>query len=135
MDRFKKRYISRKIGVISHFLSDYMCLPHKENWTFDKSFVDHYKYEKDLNKYAKSHEFTENIIGVKPIDLYEDETIHLKELVINYIDQVEKEYSKSVSFKRDLDFALNLSFNMSSFILEVAQALATEKDLRYSFVF
>ena len=135
LDRFKKKYFSKKLGVISHFLSDYMCLPHKENMTFDNSFREHCKYEKDLNKFAKSHSFTEDVIELEPIDLFKSETVNLKELVINYIDKVEREYSKKVSFGQDLDFALNLSFNMSCFFLEVAEALATEKELRYSLVF
>lgn len=135
LDRVKRKYFSKKLGVISHFLCDYMCLPHKENMTFNGSFREHCKYEKDLNKFAKSHVFTENVIELEPIDLFEFETVNLKQLVINYIDKVEEEYSKSVSFEQDLDFALNLSLNMSCFIIEVAEALAAEKDLRYSFVF
>ena len=135
LDRVKRKYLSKKLGVISHFLCDYMCLPHKENMTFKGSFREHCKYEKDLNKFAKSHVFTENVIELEPIDLFEFETVNLKQLVINYIDKVEEEYSKSVSFEQDLDFALNLSLNMSCFIIEVAEALAAEKDLRHSFVF
>ncbi|WP_300409823.1 zinc dependent phospholipase C family protein [Lagierella sp.] len=135
IDRFKRKIFSTKIGVISHFLCDYMCLPHKENWTFDNAFKDHYKYERDLNRFVKSHNFTENVINVQPINLYEFETIHLKKLVIDYINKVEEEYSKAVSFKQDLDFALNLSLNISCFILDVVEALATQEDLRYSFLF
>ena len=132
---FKKNIISNKIGVISHFLSDYVCLPHKENWTFNDSFKKHVNYEKELSVEAKGHNFTKNIIETESIELYEFETIHLKELIKKYITKVVDEYSQEESYKRDLDFALNFSFNIACFIFDVVEELSLNTSMNYSFIF
>ncbi len=135
LDGFKRKVISNKIGVISHFLSDYVCLPHKENWTFNDSFKKHVQYEKELSEVAKKHEFKMDIIEIEEIDLFEFKTIHLKELVKDYLNRVVDEYSKEKSYGRDLDFALNLSKNISYFIFDTVEELNLQKAREYSLVF
>ncbi|MFY9284866.1 MAG: zinc dependent phospholipase C family protein [Miniphocaeibacter sp.] len=135
LDNFKKKIISIKIGVISHFLSDYVCLPHKENWTFNEAFKKHVNYEKELNEVVKDHIFEKDIISTEKISLYECETIHLKKLVKEYINKVIDEYSLEQSYERDLNFALNLSTNISYFIFDVVNELNHEISMDYSFVF
>lgn len=132
---FRKTILSNRLGVISHFLCDYVTLPHKEKWTFNDSFNKHVVYEKELNELAKNHKFNSNIISVEKINIYEDETIMLKSIVKKYIDDVVKEYSKSQSYERDLDFGLSLSLNVSLFIIETAIELNKNTSTEYSFVF
>ncbi len=135
LDGFKRKMISNRVGVISHFLSDYVCLPHKENWTFNDSFKKHVVYEKELNEVVKTHEFKKDVITVENISLYEFKTVHLKELVKDYLNRVIEEYSKKQSYERDLDFALNLSTNISYFIFDTVEELNLQKAREYSFVF
>ena len=39
--------LSKSIGIISHYLSDYVCLPHARRWTFSDSMIKHVRYESD----------------------------------------------------------------------------------------
>lgn len=135
LTRFQKAILSNKLGVISHFLCDYVTLPHKEKWTFNDSFNKHVIYEKELNELAKNHDFKSNIISVDKINIYEYETIMLKSIVKEYIDNVIVEYSKTQSYERDLDFGLSLSLNITQFILETALELNRNRSIEYSFVF
>lgn len=132
---FRKTILSNRLGVISHFLCDYVTLPHKEKWTFNDSFNKHVVYEKELNELAKNHKFNSDIISIEKINIYEDETIMLKSIVKKYIDDVVKEYSKAQSYERDLDFGLSLSLNVSLFIIETAIELNKNTSTEYSFVF
>lgn len=135
LTKYKRNMISTKIGVISHFLSDYVCLPHKENWTFNDSFKKHVNYEKELNEIVKEHVFEKSVISLEKIVLDEFKTIYLKKLVKEYIDKVIEEYSKEKSYERDLNFALNLSSNISIFIFDTVEELSLENSMNFSFVF
>ncbi len=135
LNGYKRNMISTKIGVISHFLSDYVCLPHKENWTFNDSFKKHVNYEKELNEVVKNHVFEKSVIDLEKIELDEFKTIYLKKLVKEYIDNVIQEYSKEKSYERDLNFALNLSSNISMFIFDTVEEMSLENSANFSFVF
>ena len=57
IDPISMKVLSRKIGIISHYLSDFVCLPHAERWTFTTSMFKHINYESKLNDYAPYHDF------------------------------------------------------------------------------
>lgn len=52
-------YLSKKLGIISHYLSDYCCYPHAYRMTFFDDMKAHIKYESDLNVYVLSQKFKE----------------------------------------------------------------------------
>ena len=59
----KRRFaLSMRLGIISHFLSDFSCKPHMEGYT--GSMVDHRRYEVNLSLFhGKYHEdLVESII-------------------------------------------------------------------------
>ncbi len=118
LDPLAIKLLSKKIGIISHYLSDYVCLPHAKRWTFSDSMIKHIKYESALNNYAPMHSFKKNMINVDDIDMFSDESISLKVKIKNYIDQVVEEYSHKTSFKNDLNFALSLNLKITYFILD-----------------
>ena len=118
LDPLAIKLLSKKIGIVSHYLSDYVCLPHAKRWTFSDSMIKHIKYESALNNYAPMHSFKKNMINVDDIDMFSDESISLKVKIKNYIDQVVEEYSHKTSFKNDLNFALSLNLKITYFILD-----------------
>lgn len=121
LDPLTINIISKKIGVISHYLSDYVCLPHAKRWTFVDSMVKHIKYESKLNEYAYNHDFNINIIDSDVIDFYDSNIFDIKEKVKNYINNVVEEYSLKEGYKNDLDFALSLNLNITHFIIDTIE--------------
>ncbi|TJX16120.1 hypothetical protein E9840_00065 [Tissierella creatinini] len=118
LDPLAINLLSKKIGVISHYLSDYVCLPHARRWTFSDSMMKHIKYESALNNYAINHTFKKNVITVDNIGIFDDESTSLKVKIKEFIEKVVEEYSLKTSLKHDLDFALSLNLKITYFILD-----------------
>lgn len=85
---------SQELGVICHFLCDYFCVPHHNRWEFKTAMKDHVIYEKNLAKVAKGY------IVKKDFDV--NENIRNIE---RFIMTMQKEYSKKMDYKNDLDYA------------------------------
>ena len=132
LDPLTVRVLSKKIGIISHYLSDYVCLPHAMRWTFSDSMIKHIKYEAVLNEYAEKHNFKKNVINIDDIDVLESKFITLKLNIKNYIESVIKEYSMKNSLKNDLNFALSLNLKITYFILDTI--IAYSDDIHKEFV-
>ncbi|SDY40113.1 zinc dependent phospholipase C family protein [Tindallia californiensis] len=49
-------YLSQKIGVITHYIADYFCIPHNDRATYQNHFWEHLKYEGSLHKSFKEKE-------------------------------------------------------------------------------
>lgn len=130
-----KKYISKKIGIISHFLSDFLCLPHAERWTFTKNMFKHLSYESKLNDYVKKHDFKENVININDIDIFQDKKINLKKLVKIYIENVIEEYSIKRGFENDLDFSLSLNLKISYFIIDTINVYNEAMKREFAFEF
>jgi hypothetical protein len=120
------KILSRKIGVVSHYLSDYVCLPHAKRWTFNGSMVKHIRYESKLNDYAPNHTFRKNVITIEDLDIHNENPISLHSTIKKYIEDVVEEYFKTKGFKNDLDFALSLNLKITYFILDVIKEYSEE---------
>ncbi len=125
-DPLSVKVLSKKVGILSHYLSDYVCLPHAKRWTFRDSMVKHVRYESRLNDYAPKHDFKKNIITVDDLNIYDDNIITLHGTIKRYIEKVVEEYSAKSSFKNDLDFALSLNLKMTYFILDIIRDYSEE---------
>ncbi len=112
--------LSKKIGIISHYLTDYVCYPHAQRWTFSDSMVKHIKYENQLNDFAKSYNFnqSQSKINVPDIDLESLNLYNTKKIIKKYIDEVIDEYSKTPSFGNDLEFATFINKKITFFIID-----------------
>lgn len=130
-----QKILSKKIGVISHYLSDYMCLPHAERWTFPNNMIKHISYEAKLNNFAQSHNFKKNIITIDDIDIFEHRVIRLRHLIKEYIEDIIKEYSEKTQYENDLNFALSLNLKVSYFIIDTINAYSEERSKAYAFEF
>lgn len=126
LDPLAIKILSKKIGVISHYLSDYVCLPHANRWTFTDSMIKHIKYESQLNDFATKHDFKKNVINTDDLDIYNIPQAKLKRTIKEYITEVVEEYSLKTSFKNDLNFALSLNLKISYFILDTIIAYSDE---------
>jgi len=48
------KLISTRIGVATHFISDFFCVPHNDRATYKNNFINHVKYEHKLHKLFKN---------------------------------------------------------------------------------
>lgn len=129
------KLLSKKIGIISHYLSDFVCLPHAERWTYVNSMFKHIKYESGLNDYAMNHSFKKNVITIDDIDMFQNRVIKLKVLLKKYIEDVIEEYSLKTGFANDLNFALSLNLKVSYFIIDTVKAYNEERYKDFAFEF
>ena len=137
-DPITMKIFSKKIGIISHYLSDYVCLPHANRWTFTDGrevMVKHIKYESRLNHYTETHDFNKNLITIGDIDIYDTEPQDLKNKIKEYINAVVEEYSLKTGYENDLDFALSLNLKITSFILDTIEAYSEEIHGHFAFEF
>lgn len=54
------KFVSREIGVITHFISDFFCVPHNDRKTYKNNFMNHLAYENNLHKLFKEKERSMN---------------------------------------------------------------------------
>lgn len=118
VDPISIKVLSRKIGIVSHYLSDYVCLPHAKRWTFMDSMIKHLRYESQLDDFVKTFDFKDNVIDTKDIDIYENRSIDLKSKIKEYINNVVEEYSFKIGFENDLNFALSINLKVTYLILD-----------------
>ena len=116
-------YMSKKLGIIMHYLCDFVCYPHAYRMTFIENLRKHVKYEQDLALYARENKFLEesfrDVISCEDINFFENSDIKLEKKVKAYLIKVIEEYKDSNhSFDNDLNFALNLSTNISILVNE-----------------
>ena len=135
IDAIAIRALSKKIGIISHYLSDFVCLPHAERWTFTNSMFRHINYESKLNDYSQYHHFKKNVITVDDIDIFQNRIIKLRPMIKEYIEDVIKEYSLKTDFKNDLDFALSLNLKISYFVIDTISAYTEDACKNFAFQF
>lgn len=127
------KLLSKKIGIISHYLTDYVCYPHANRWTFFGSMKKHVRYESDLNDYSKYHDFKKNVIQLEDIDIYDGSFLSLKSKIINYIDDVINEYDEKNSFANDLNYAVSLNLKMTYFIVDTINQYSEELYTQFAF--
>lgn len=129
-------YMSKKLGIIMHYLSDFVCYPHAYRMTFIENLRKHVKYEQDLALYARENKFLEesfrDVISCEDINFFENSDIKLEKKVKAYLIKVIEEYKDSNhSFDNDLNFALNLSTNISILVIESILEYNGEFDIQF----
>lgn len=135
LDPIAIKALSRRIGIISHYLSDYVCLPHAKRWTFSDSMIKHIKYESQLDDFVKTYDFKKNVINGDDIDIYTDEFKDLKSKIQDYINNVVEEYLLKTGFANDLNFALSINLKMTYFILDTINEYSEEIHSQFAFEF
>ena len=126
LDPLAMKLLSKKIGIISHYLSDYVCLPHANRWTFYGNMKKHIKYEKKLELISPSHDFKINKIDTADLDIYNVNPKELQEEIKNYINSIVEEYSLKSGYDVDLDFSVAINVKITSFILDTIAVYSEE---------
>lgn len=129
-------YMSKKLGIIMHYLCDFVCYPHAYRMTFIENLRKHVRYEQDLALYARENKFLEesfrDVISCENINFFENSHIKLEKKVKAYLIKVIEEYKDSNhSFDNDLNFALNLSTNISILVIESILEYNGEFDIQF----
>ncbi len=132
-DPIAMKLLSKRIGIISHYLSDYVCYPHAQRWTFAGSMKKHIKYESELSEFAVFHDFKKNVIQLDDMDIYNDRFISLKSRIKDYIYDVIYIYEKNSSLSNDLNFALSLNLKITYFILDTINQYSEELYSQFAF--
>lgn len=112
---------SSRLGVISHFLSDFFCLPHHDREYYNDKLIDHLKYEKQL------HEHYINFNGLNKLKTpYLEDTS--KENVTDFIEELHDIYkNNAMGFKNDIIGSINISCSIGIVIVENSLVTSFEK--------
>ncbi len=112
---------STRLGVISHFLSDFFCLPHHDRQYYHDKLMEHLKYEKDLHGYFS--EFN----GIDKVNIPYVENMN-KENIKDVIENLHDIYkNNSMGFKNDIIGSINISSAIGITIVENSLITSLEK--------
>lgn len=104
--------LSVNIGVISHYMADFFCLPHSKHWDFlnGKKIIEHIRYEHSLQE--KVGMYSGYIKSSYPKINYE-----CREDIKQYISEYYKDYKQTEGYKHDFENAVLINLSITSFIL------------------
>ncbi|NLY08674.1 MAG: zinc dependent phospholipase C family protein [Tissierellia bacterium] len=108
---------SKQLGVISHFLSDFVTLPHAQRKTYNDSMSEHMQYEKGLNEYVREHEFSSmsKTINLVP---QQGKSHLLYSTIKSQLTRIFNEYDNAEQgFETDLNFALDINCQVMNFAM------------------
>lgn len=115
------REFAERLGVITHYLSDFFCYAHSTRFT--GSLLDHYIYEKNLSRYRKTMKgkLMESI-GNTPYTEYNLDY----QSMCSHLDRLHEKYCmKKPSYARDLIFTLRagipLAISLVSYCLQLGE--------------
>ena len=107
------KFFSRHIGIVTHFISDFFCVPHNDRITYENNFIDHIKYEHRLHQLFKSFDSKINV-SKKYFDINNDNSDSIKILV----DALHLQYTqRGESLINDLYSSIHASSIVGLFII------------------
>jgi len=113
------KLISRNIGVATHFMSDYFCVPHNDRATYKNNFIEHMKYENSLHKLFKSFDKKIDLTNVAHT-LCTGSDIS----ITDYLESLHLKYTNNgESLENDLEYSVIASSSVALYI--ISQALST----------
>lgn len=107
------REFTERLGVVTHYLSDFFCYAHSARFT--GSVYDHVIYEKNLSKYRRTMQAKiMDSIGNVP---YKDYNLDYQS-ICSLIDRLHaKHCAKKPSYARDLIFTLRAGIPLAIFLV------------------
>jgi len=115
------REFSERLGLITHYLSDFFCYAHSEY--FKGNILKHCIYESKLSKYCRKNKVAaaENI--KKRITYIDTDLVS----ILGYIDNMHNEYlnaGNKASCKRDMKYTMEMA---ASFCISVIKSYISEE--------
>jgi len=112
LPKISRKRLSTNIGVISHYLSDFFCLPHSECWYFfkDRNTVRHMRYERRLQEAVSVYSGSIDSCYPQPIH-------NNREYIKNYIYDCYSDYRQKEGYEHDFEHAVMICLSISLFIL------------------
>lgn len=107
------KLISTRIGIATHFISDFFCVPHNDRATYQNNFINHIKYEHKLHKLFKT--MNQNIeISKDFFNINNDHSDPIKTL----IDDLHHQYQRrGESLLNDAESSIHVSSIVGVFIV------------------
>lgn len=103
---------STRLGVITHFLSDFFCLPHYDREYFSDKLMEHMLYEKKLHDQFKHFSGIEKIKAPYIRGISKDE-------IGNFIHELHSEYVTSPKgYLNDMIGSVNISSAIGVLVIE-----------------
>lgn len=107
------KQISTRIGVATHFISDFFCVPHNDRATYKNNFINHVKYEHKLHKifktFNKSVEISQNYFNIDNNN---------RDAIKTLIDDLHIQYQKrGESLLNDVQSSIHVSSIVGLFIV------------------
>lgn len=115
----ENRRLSKKLGVLCHYYSDFFCLAHSSNYT--GTLAEHIQYEQNLLFYMGDHmEYFKGIDFVPEIEV----PMTANEIYEHMHERVEQKYSLRQDFETELFFAIRSCIEMVLFVYYQGRCLA-----------
>jgi len=105
-DKIGVKLLSRRLGMIMHYISDYFCRAHNTSY-YRNNLMAHLKYEKRLAKEMTSKKIRKSMI-------YNGDYKTIKEFIVN----LNKEYMQKKSLERDNEYTVKAINTVSKYIVE-----------------
>lgn len=107
------KLISKQIGIVTHYVADYFCVPHNDRRTYKNHFLNHIQYENNLHKlYTSNQEKT--ITANNDFNIDNRTSYNIKSL----LDNLHSIYSlKEESFINDFKSSIEATSLVASYII------------------
>lgn len=115
--------LSQNIGVVTHYVSDYFCVPHNDRATYQHHIINHIQYENQLHRIYKESDLEKRKVAT-------DQWLDFSDVqkVINYLDELHHAYSnRSESLLNDFNSSLQATRAVATMI--VRQAFLSENTI------
>lgn len=107
------KLFSKKIGIVTHYVADYFCVPHNDRKTYKSHFLNHLQYENNLHKFYQSYQKNTNITST---DFNIDNRTSYS--IQSLLDTLHSIYSlKEESFVNDFESSMEATNLVASYIV------------------
>lgn len=105
--------LSKQIGITTHYVADYFCIPHNDREKYKNHFLDHLQYEKNLHELYKF--LPENIEATKTDFNIENKTSHSIKALLDKLHYI---YTlKGESLTNDMESSIEAANIVASYII------------------
>ncbi len=115
----KLNFYSYRLGVITHYVCDYFCLPHHDRDAYGDKLKEHLLYEKNMHKDVKNYNNENTIYD----DLVDFNDVNLKFIVDTFMMKYVEDESSS---ENDIKYAISASSLVCSILLLHSLTVSSE---------